>query len=235
MWAIISVFISGPAGNHLSLVSTNSSLENRGFSSFLKSHPHTLPLPSLHSITPHSQLTFHGGGGIGDSATQGPVSQIIRWKGEEEGGGLVCARNASSLISLIYATGELDETLMKNGKDVMHRIGCLAKAAYLFLIDAWMWGFSGWANGIYTYWMSQPHFICIALSLSAIESHVSWKGGSILHRKCSHLATLVNLYAPWENGFCQFLMFYSIKSSSDIEAMSCSKHPWQLFEVWSQV
>ena len=87
------------------------------------------------------------------------------------------------------------ETLMKNGKDVMYWIGCLANAAMLlvFLIDAWMWGFSGWANGIYTYWMSLPHFICIALFLSAIESHVSWKGGSSLHRKCSHLATLVNL------------------------------------------
>ena len=92
----------------------------------------------------------------------------------------------------------------------------------------------GWANGIYTYRLSLLH-LCIALFLSAIESHVSWKGGSILHRKCSHLATLVNLYAPWENGFCQFLMFYSIKSSSDTAAMSCSKHPWQLFEVWSQV
>ena len=31
---------------------------------------------------------------------------------------MVCARNASSLISLIYATGELAETLMKNGKDI---------------------------------------------------------------------------------------------------------------------
>ena len=146
-----------------------------------------------YSITPHSQLTFHGGGGIGDSATQGPVSQIIRWKGEEEGGAWYVHETRVAWSPLLYATRELAETLMKNGKDVMHCIGCLANAAMLlaFLIDAWMWGFSGWANGIYTYRLCLLH-LCKALFLSAIESHVSWKGGSSLHRKCSHLATLVN-------------------------------------------
>ena len=67
-----------------------------------------------------------------------PRGQLVRSFAERgrRKGGLVCARNASSLISPIYATGEMAETLMKNGKDVMHWIGCLANAAILLFFSS---------------------------------------------------------------------------------------------------
>ena len=72
-----------------------------------------------------------------------PRGQLVRSfaeRGRRKGGLGMCTKREYLDLPNIYATRELGETLMKNGKDVMHCIGCLANAAFLLVlrIDAWM-------------------------------------------------------------------------------------------------
>ena len=73
MWAIIAVYESLSS----QFIGANNTLEKRDF---LQSYPLSSLL--LFKAEPYTSIWHSIPGGRAASATQGPVSQIIRWKGE---------------------------------------------------------------------------------------------------------------------------------------------------------